>query len=79
MAFYKRMIMEVVPSAPGRKTNFDTILGGVSHYCSELDREVSLEDFRAALRELKYDQCICVFSDDDIRPTNFGLIRYNHQ
>lgn len=72
--------MEVIPNEPGRKTDFDSIFGAVRHYCVELGCEmIDTQMIEHALRDLKREQSVCVFSEDDIRPTNFGLIKYNQR
>jgi hypothetical protein len=72
----KRLVMEVVPNAPGRKTHFDTIFNDVGRYCSELGYEMTELDLDEALDILNEEQSICVFNRDDIRPTNHGLVKY---
>ena len=73
---YKRLVMEVVPNEPGRKTDFDTVLAGVSMYCGELGTITDHEILERALFCLHEEQSLVYFSPSDIRPTQYGLLKY---
>ncbi len=72
----KKLIMEAVPNEPGRSTNFETLYSGVDLYCNEINLELNKEILIEALRDLHNEQSIVYFSDDDIRPTQYGLNLY---
>tara|TARA_B100000963_G_C22289466_1_gene520743 strand:+ start:220 stop:429 length:210 start_codon:yes stop_codon:yes gene_type:complete len=68
--------MEVVPSEPGRKTDFDTVFAGVGMYCNELGTLVDRDILEKSLLSLHEEQSLVYFSPSDIRPTQYGLLKY---
>lgn len=73
----KRLIMESIPNEAGRKTNYVSLSNDVSLYCSELGYKVIEKDITEALICLHEEQCLVYFGPADIRPTQFGLNKYN--
>ena len=73
---YKRLVMEVVPSEPGGKTDFDTVFAGVGLYCRELGTVTDRDVLEKALISLHDEQSLVYFSLSDIRPTQYGLLKY---
>ncbi len=73
---YKRLVMEVVPSEPGGKTDFDTVFAGVGLYCRELGTVTDRDVLEKALISLHDEQSLVYFSSSDIRTTQYGLLMY---
>lgn len=73
---YKRLVMEVVPNEPGGKTDFDTVFAGVGLYCRELGTVTDRDILEKALISLHDEQSLVYFSSSDIRPTQYGLLKY---
>lgn len=73
---YKRLIMEVVPNVPGAKTSYGALLVGVDLYLNELGYSIKKKDFMLALEQLSKEQCLVYFNKSDIRPTQYGLLKY---
>jgi hypothetical protein len=72
----KRLIMESVPYEAGKRTNYNSLYSNVDSYCNELGYTLNKDMFNYALRTLHDEQAIVVFSNDNIKPTQYGLNKY---
>lgn len=74
----KRLIMECVPYEAGRGTTYDSLYANVAAYCSELGIKMSDDKFIKSLKGLHAEQCLVWFSStDSVRPTQYGLNKYD--
>jgi len=69
--------MESVPNVPAGQTTYEALHRNVRLYCDDLGISfdgITLDD---ALAELEQEQCIVYFDENDVRPTNHGLVRFS--
>ncbi len=66
-----------MPYEPGGRTDCNSLFGNTINYCNELGFTLSKDDFNQALRQLNDEQCLVLFTQDDIRSTQFGLNKYS--
>ncbi len=71
-----RLIMESVPYEAGRQTDYRTLYSSVDSYCGDLGIVLNSDIFRYAIKNLHNEQSIVIFSDDNIKPTQYGLNKY---
>lgn len=71
-----RLIMESVPYEAGRQTDYHTLYSSVDSYCKDLGLTLSYDTFKYAIRSLHNEQSIVVFSKNNIKPTQYGLNKY---
>ena len=71
-----RLIMESVPYEAGRQTDYSALYSSVDSYCHDLGITLNHDLFKYAIRSLHNEQSIVAFSDCDIRPTQYGINKY---
>lgn len=71
-----KLIMESVPYEAGSRTDYSTLYYDVNSYCNELGCSLNKESFNYALKNLHNEQSIVFSSNDVIRPTQYGLNKY---
>lgn len=73
---YRKLIMESVPRHAGDSTTKSVLRLQVRQYCYDFGTTLDVATFEQALRELHDKQCLVLFSENDVRPTQFGLNSY---
>ena len=73
---YKSLIMESVPQHPGVSVTSSFLRGLVKQYCGDFKAAFDECTFEESLSQLHSEQCLVVFSQNDIRPTQYGLNFY---
>ena len=73
----RRLIMESVPNEAGKRTTYNALFFNVASYCNELGFDLASDAFLTALKGLQKDQCLVYFNENNIKPTQYGLNKYN--
>lgn len=71
------LIMESIPNEAGRSTTCSALFSDVASYCSELQIPINSDIFYRALSRLHQEQCLVYFNENNIKPTQYGLDKYN--
>ena len=71
----KRLIMENLPASQDGK-DLDSLYSAVGYDVQAFGQPLKKEDFMDALYSLNEEQSLVVFRSDNIKATNYGLIKY---
>ena len=71
------LIMESIPNEAGRTTTYSALFSDVASYCSELQLSINSDLFWTELSRLHQEQCLVYFNENNIKPTQYGLNKYN--